>query len=397
MTNEIAESIATCFGICLGSLNFVVGRGKSAPFPTDPNQILECTSFQTGKPWTPQGNLRSDVAIVYGIDTNLPARIETWRAHGYRIHVMTGVAWGQYQDYLYGRFDGINHEDEAQTDKDGHKIGHGGDVYYMCPGTNYGKFLCVGVRRALDAGTEAIHLEEPEFWDRAGYSEGFKREWRGYYHEDWQAPDSPDQNAKISAIEIVKQDEPASTGESKPFVITTVDGKSSIAIDTSAAPELTDWAEHKLAPALAEWYPKIVALLPSEGFIALTNYTVTVKDMDGVAYTSGADVSVSKQWIQDQMNGEAIGSLVHESVHVVQQYPHGDAPGWIVEGMADYVRWFRYEPQSHGADIVWMRKQGKTFSPHYDDSYRVSANFLSWVTEKYDSNAVTEVNAVVAR
>jgi hypothetical protein len=160
------------------------------PFPADTNQVLERTCFQTGKAWSPQGNLRSDVAIVYGIDTNLPARIETWREHGYRIHVMTGVAWGEYQDYLYGRFDGINHEDEAQTERNGNKIGHGGDVYYMCPGTNYGKFLCVGVQRALDAGAEAIHLEEPEFWDRAGYSEGFKREWRNYYHEEWQPPDS---------------------------------------------------------------------------------------------------------------------------------------------------------------------------------------------------------------
>jgi len=156
----------------------------------DANQILERTCFQTGASWSPRGNLGSDVAIVYGIDTNLPSRIESWREHGYRIHVMTGVAWGQYQDYLYGRFDGVNHEDEAQTDREGHKIGHGGDVYYMCPGTNYGKFLCVGVQRALDAGAEAIHLEEPEFWDRAGYSEGFKREWRNYYHEEWQPPDS---------------------------------------------------------------------------------------------------------------------------------------------------------------------------------------------------------------
>lgn len=160
------------------------------PFPPDPNQILERTCFQTGKAWTPHANLRSDVAIVYGIDKDLPARIETWRDHGYRIHVMTGAAWGEYQDYLYGRFDGINHEDEAQTDQNGHKIGHGGDVYYMCPGENYGKFLCVGVQRALDAGAEAIHLEEPEFWDRAGYSGGFKRAWRSYYHDDWQPPES---------------------------------------------------------------------------------------------------------------------------------------------------------------------------------------------------------------
>jgi hypothetical protein len=170
--------------------SFLSAAENPSPFPADTNQVLERTCFQTGKVWSPQGNLRSDVAIVYGIDTNLPSRVEAWRSHNYRIHVMTGVAWGEYQDYLYGRFDGINHEDEAQTDRAGNKIGHGGDVYYMCPGTNYGKFLCVGVQRALDAGAEAIHLEEPEFWDRAGYSEGFKREWRSYYHEDWQSPDS---------------------------------------------------------------------------------------------------------------------------------------------------------------------------------------------------------------
>ncbi len=166
------------------------GAENLPPFSTDTNQVLERTCFQTSKPWSPRTDLRSDVAIVYGIDTNLPSRIESWREHGYRIHVMTGAAWGEYQDYFYGRFDGINHEDEAQTDRNGNKIGHGGDVYYMCPGTNYGKFLCVGIQRALDAGAEAIHLEEPEFWDRAGYEEGFKREWKNYYGEDWQPPDS---------------------------------------------------------------------------------------------------------------------------------------------------------------------------------------------------------------
>lgn len=190
-----AEPARVHLAVLCGALFGWLGGAAAAseaipPFPPDPKQIQERTCFQTGKAWTPQGNLRSDVAIVYGIDTGLPQRIETWRQRGYRIHVMTGVAWGQYQDYLYGRFDGVNHEDEAQTDREGHKISHGGDVYYMCPGTNYGKFLAVGVQRALDAGAEAIHLEEPEFWDRGGYSEGFKREWRNYYHEDWQPPHS---------------------------------------------------------------------------------------------------------------------------------------------------------------------------------------------------------------
>jgi len=155
-------------------------------FPQDPNQSLERTCFQTGKPWSEKGDLRSDVALVYGIDRSLPDRMQTWRDHGYRIHVMTGVSWGAYQDYLYGRFDGINHEDEAQTVSDGRKSSHGGDVYYMCPSTNYGKFLCAGIQRALDAGAEAIHLEEPEFWVNASYGEGFKREWQSYYGEPWQ-------------------------------------------------------------------------------------------------------------------------------------------------------------------------------------------------------------------
>jgi len=159
-------------------------------FPTDPDQKLERTCFQTAAPWSGIANLRSDVAITYGVDPGLPQRIQTWRDRGYRIHVMTGVSWGSYQDYLYGRFDGVNHEDEAQTDRASKKVSHGGDVYYMCPGTNFGKYLSQGVQRALDAGAEAIHLEEPEFWVRSGYSEGFKREWRSDYGEDWQPPHS---------------------------------------------------------------------------------------------------------------------------------------------------------------------------------------------------------------
>ena len=134
--------------------------------------------------------LNADVAMVYGINKTLPERMQSWRDHGYITQLMTGVAWGEYQDYLYGRWDGKNHEDEVQTEKSGKKIGHGGDVYYMSPGPSYGEYLSVGVRQALDAGAEAVYLEEPEFWARGGWSEGFKREWKDYYHEDWVPPNS---------------------------------------------------------------------------------------------------------------------------------------------------------------------------------------------------------------
>jgi len=74
---------------------------------------LERTCFQSSQPHSETTHLPADVAIVYGIDPGLPERIKSWREQGYRIHVMTGVSWGHYQDYLYGRFDGTNHEDEA--------------------------------------------------------------------------------------------------------------------------------------------------------------------------------------------------------------------------------------------------------------------------------------------
>ncbi|MCE5313522.1 MAG: hypothetical protein ABFD49_01960 [Armatimonadota bacterium] len=167
----------------------------------DPNQHLERTSFQNFDPYDPRIDLKSDVAIVYGIDPGLPNRIKVWRDQGYITHVMTGCAWGNYQDYLSGKWDGVNHQDNAQTRKDGKPILHGKDVPYMCPTQNYGKYLCVGVKRAIDAGAQAIYMEEPEFWVDAGYSEAFKREWQAYYNEPWIAPHtSPDAQYRASKL-----------------------------------------------------------------------------------------------------------------------------------------------------------------------------------------------------
>jgi hypothetical protein len=141
--------------------------------------------------------------MAYGIGPSLPARMESWREHGYRVEVMTGVAWGSYQDYLDGRYDGKNHWDEAQTTSDGAPILHGGnkEIPYIAPGIDYGRYLTTGIQHALDAGAQAIYLEEPEFWARAGWSPSFKREWKAFYGEEWQAPDSsPDAQYRASKL-----------------------------------------------------------------------------------------------------------------------------------------------------------------------------------------------------
>jgi hypothetical protein len=186
--------------IAIAAALLMTGQAE-AQMLKDPNQHQERTSFQNYGAYDPRIDIKSDVAMVYGIDKNLPQRIETWQKEGYIIHVMTGVAWGDYGDYLNGKWDGKDHWDEAQTDKNGNRIMHGPEVPYMCPGPDYGKFLCEGVKRAIDAGAVAIHLEEPEFWVRGGYSEAFKREWKEYYSDEWLAPhSSPDAQYRASKL-----------------------------------------------------------------------------------------------------------------------------------------------------------------------------------------------------
>lgn len=188
------------------------------------------------------------------------------------------------------------------------------------------------------------------------------------------------------------------------YVTHTADGNCTITVDTSGAPELKDWAEHKLAPLLADWYPKIAAMLPSEGYEPPKAFSVTIRPGDGVAATGGTRVTANSTWLKRELDREALGALLHEEVHVLQQYrrprrgnpdaPRARAPGWLVEGIPDYIRWFLYEPQSHGADIVWMRGR-RNLSLNYDARYRVTANFLDYVINHYDKDKtiLTKVNA----
>ncbi len=165
------------------------------------NKKREFTSFQTGANYDSRMHIPADVAMVYGINNDLPKKVEGWRKAGYTIQLMTGVAWGEYKDYLYGQWDGKNHWDEAQRERNGEIIGHGVDVPYMAPSITYGLYLADGVKRAIDQGIDTIFLEEPEFWVRAGYSESFKREWQSYYKEPWQAPySSPEAQYRASKL-----------------------------------------------------------------------------------------------------------------------------------------------------------------------------------------------------
>ncbi|MCZ7543391.1 MAG: hypothetical protein M5R40_07555 [Anaerolineae bacterium] len=156
------------------------------------NPVAENTSFQEAGPFLPQVDIKTDVAMVYGLTATFEERLAAWKAAGYRPHVMTGVAWGEYQDYVRGQWDGIDHHDDAQMDAGPfpleHGISQGRDVYYMVPTRPYTAYLAEQLRRVVDGGAIAIHLEEPEFWARGGHSPSFKEEWLEFYGEPWQDP-----------------------------------------------------------------------------------------------------------------------------------------------------------------------------------------------------------------
>jgi hypothetical protein len=166
----------------------------------------EKTAFQTSNPWKPVTDVRADVAIVYSVKDHhakgaltFEKRVQTWRDKGYTTHFMTGIAWGEYQDYFTGKWDGKMHLDEGQVTQNGDTLWHGRMVPYIVPSMNFIKYMKESViKRVIDAGIDAIFLEEPEFWARAGYSDAFKREWKEYYGFDWRPQHESAENTYLS-------------------------------------------------------------------------------------------------------------------------------------------------------------------------------------------------------
>lgn len=162
----------------------------------------ELTGFQSGLPWDSHVDLECDFVMVYRIDESTIERIRQYREKGYVIHLMTGISWGRaYHDYLDGEWDGRDHWEEGQVERTGEPVIHGPRVPYMVPTISFSDYLIKNLKIAVDAGVEAIHVEEPEFWDRSGYSEAFKREYEIYYKEAWK-PQHQDLDACYKAAKL---------------------------------------------------------------------------------------------------------------------------------------------------------------------------------------------------
>jgi hypothetical protein len=161
-----------------------------------------------------------------------------------------------------------------------------------------------------------------------------------------------------------------------------------VEVDTADAPEMADWAAK--AKALCEKsYPLLVRELGAPGFEPPDKVKLVVKKMDGVAHTSGGTITCSASWFTK--HPDDTGAAVHELCHVVQNYGRTNTPGWVTEGIADYIRWFLIEP---------AEKRPRVRNPEkakYTDSYQTAAAFFDWIVSTKDKTFINRLNAAARK
>ncbi|PWA47068.1 hypothetical protein CTI12_AA502690 [Artemisia annua] len=101
--------------------------------------------------------------------------------------------------------------------------------------------------------------------------------------------------------------------------------------------------------------------------------SVFIDNMDGVAYASNNEIHVSAKYIQGyggDVKREITGVLYHEMTHIWQWNGNGQAPGGLIEGIADYVRLKAGYAPSH-----WVKPGAGN---KWDQGYDVTARFLDY-------------------
>lgn len=112
-------------------------------------------------------------------------------------------------------------------------------------------------------------------------------------------------------------------------------------------------------------------------------------DYKGVAATNNGIVRINPEWLHK--HPQDIDVVTHEVMHIVQAYPHGAGPGWITEGIADYVRnEFGVNNDNSGWTLPQYNDKQK-----YTDAYRVTARFFLYLNKNYQKNLVKDLDSAM--
>ena len=148
------------------------------------------------------------------------------------------------------------------------------------------------------------------------------------------------------------------------------------------APDLKTWTE-ETARLCEQWYDALTEQMASENYEPTEHVTLIMsKDYQGVAEAGGGRITGSVAYFERHKNDQ--GAMIHETIHVIQRYRSRRNPGWLVEGVADYLRCFFFEPgQVRPVDPDTAK---------YNQSYQVTATFLDYVARTHDKDLVKKLN-----
>lgn len=160
--------------------------------------------------------------------------------------------------------------------------------------------------------------------------------------------------------------------------------KSNTLVFVNQDPYLNTKVKKGLINTFFKVYPKLVKDFNSE---ATNSVQVTIDtSYTGVAYAHNGKITISSNWLVKKP--EDLDVITHEVMHIVQSYPPNSGPGWLTEGIADYVR-FKYGLNNKKAG--WALTE-YSLKHSYTNSYRITARFLYWITQNYDNNIVKKLD-----
>ncbi len=137
--------------------------------------------------------------------------------------------------------------------------------------------------------------------------------------------------------------------------------------------QLQGWAQ-ALTPRLGSWWTTInhglgVTACERRGI----KLVLAVVKPDSVAAAARGDrIIVNAPYVLANLgNADMDRMIAHELVHVAQAYPEGTPPIWLVEGIADYLRYY----------VLFPTDPGRFFDPDkesWHEGYSPSAGLIDW-------------------
>ena len=144
---------------------------------------------------------------------------------------------------------------------------------------------------------------------------------------------------------------------------------------------------------IGEMLPKVAEILDGDAAAVKDLEIKFVSEPSGEwpawTFLETKEIHLNEEWAAENAD-EVKGAIVHEIAHLVQNYSSHRPPSWLLEGIADWVRWFNYEPREAQDAIRTAAAKSRV----HNAGYRTTAAFLERVDKRHGRDFVRRLNAV---